>query len=73
MIRRTFVGAFFSGLGITGAYARPPKPKSGDVPKRRFGRTGVELSVIGQGGARMKLLRTMDKSSCAFFNTIFQF
>lgn len=30
---------------------------------RRFGNTGVELSVIGQGGARMKLLRTIEDAT----------
>ena len=58
--RRTFVGAVFAGLGITGAYARPPKPKSGATPMREFGKTGVKLTVIGQGGARLALMRTKE-------------
>ncbi len=60
MNRRVFIGAAFSGLGITGLSARPPKVKPGDVPTRTFGNTGVKLSVIGQGGARMALLRTRE-------------
>lgn len=36
--RRTFVGAVFAGLGITGLSARPPKPKAGGIPMREFGR-----------------------------------
>ncbi len=60
MIRRTFIGAVFSGLGLTGLSARPARPRAGDVPRRVFGKTGVKLSVIGQGGARMKLLRTKE-------------
>lgn len=60
MRRRAFVGAVFSGLGLTGAYARPQKVKAGDVPMRVFGKTGQKLSVIGQGGARMALLRTKE-------------
>jgi uncharacterized protein len=62
MIRRTFVGAIFSGLGLTGAYARPPQVKSGPVPRREFGKTGVSLSVIGQGGVRLSLLRTKEEA-----------
>ncbi len=62
MKRRTFAGAVFSGLGLTSLYARPAKPKAGDVPRRVFGKTGVEVSVIGQGGARMKLLRTKEEA-----------
>ncbi len=62
MNRRAFIGSAFSGLGITGAYARPPKVKAGDVPMRSFGKTGVKLSVIGQGGARMALLRAKEEA-----------
>ncbi|MBN8733767.1 MAG: aldo/keto reductase, partial [Acidobacteria bacterium] len=40
--------------------ARPAKPKSGATPMRDFGRTGVKLTVIGQGGARLALLRTKE-------------
>ena len=62
MRRRTFVGAAFAGLGITGLYARPPKPKAGSVPMRAFGKTGVKLTVVGQGGARLALLRTKERA-----------
>ena len=58
--RRTFVGAVFAGLGITGLSARPPKPKAGGIPMREFGKTGVKLTVIGQGGARLALLRNKE-------------
>jgi predicted aldo/keto reductase-like oxidoreductase len=60
MCRRTFVGAVFTGLGITGLSAHPPKPKVGATPMREFGKTGVKLTVIGQGGARLALLRTKE-------------
>jgi len=60
--RRTFTGAIFSGLPLTALCARPPKPQAGSVPRRVFGKTGVEVSVIGQGGARMKLLRTKEQA-----------
>jgi len=60
MRRRTFIGAAFSGLSLTGLYAKPPAPRVGDIPKRPFGRTGVELTIIGQGGARLELMRQRD-------------
>src|SRR5690348_16511236 len=47
--RRAFAGAVFAGLGITGLRAKPAKPQSGSTPMRVFGRTGVRLTVIGQG------------------------
>lgn len=58
--RRVFVGSAFTGLGLTAAYAQPPRPKAGATPMRTFGKTGVKLSVIGQGGARLALLRTKE-------------
>jgi predicted aldo/keto reductase-like oxidoreductase len=58
--RRTFVGTVFAGLGITGLSARPPKPKAGGIPMREFGKTGVKLTVIGQGGSALELLRTKE-------------
>jgi predicted aldo/keto reductase-like oxidoreductase len=33
----------------------PPKVKAGDIPTTTFGKTGVKVSVIAQGGARMDL------------------
>ena len=55
MKRRAFVGAVFSGLPTTVAFAQAPKVKSGGIPTRVYGRTGVEVSVVAQGGARMDL------------------
>ncbi len=55
MRRRVFVGAAFAGVGITGAYAKPPKPKAGGLPLKEFGKTGVKVTPIAQGGARMDL------------------
>jgi predicted aldo/keto reductase-like oxidoreductase len=60
MQRRTFVGSAFAGLGLTGLGAQPRKPKPGATPMREFGRTGVKLTVVGQGGARLALLRTKE-------------
>lgn len=56
MRRRSFVGGAFAGVSITGAFAAPQKPKAGDIPTTTFGKTGVQVSVIAQGGARMDLL-----------------
>jgi predicted aldo/keto reductase-like oxidoreductase len=55
MKRRAFVGGTLAGVSITGAYAAPPKVKAGDIPTTTFGKTGVEVSVIALGGARMDL------------------
>lgn len=61
--RRTFVGAVFAGLGLTGLSARPPKPKSGLIPVREFGKTGVKLTVVGQGGWALSLMRTKEAAT----------
>jgi uncharacterized protein len=55
MKRRVFVGGVLAGLPITGAFATPQKVKAGDIPTTEFGRTGVKVSVIAQGGGRMDL------------------
>ena len=60
MRRRSFTGAVFAGLGLTGLSAQPPKPRAGATPMREFGKTGVKLTVVGQGGARLALLRTKE-------------
>src|SRR5437870_4181560 len=46
MERRSFAG---------GALAAPQKVTPGDIPTTTFGKTGVQVSVIAQGGARMDL------------------
>ena len=55
MKRRSLVGGALAGVSITGAFAAPRKVKAGDIPTTSFGRTGVKVSVIAQGGARMDL------------------
>src|SRR5512137_2995871 len=55
MRRRAFFGTTLAGLPITGAFAAPPKARAWDVPTTRLGRTGVEVQIIAQGGARMDL------------------
>jgi len=61
LLRRNFVGAVFAGLGLRPP--TPPKPKAGDIPMRPFGKTGVRLTVIGQGGARLALLRDYERGA----------
>jgi uncharacterized protein len=55
MRRRTFFGTAFSGLAAVSA-ARPVKATPGAVPKRPLGKTGVELTIVGMGGARFHLI-----------------
>ena len=55
MKRRLFVGGALAGLSTTGTFAKPQKVKAGDIPTTTFGKTGVKVSVIAQGGARMDL------------------
>lgn len=54
MNRRVFVGGIFAGLGA--AHAVPPKVRTGDIPKRLFGKTGEKLTIVGQAGGRFPLL-----------------
>jgi predicted aldo/keto reductase-like oxidoreductase len=55
MKRRSFVGGIFAGLAAAAYAAKPPKPKAGDIPRRTFGKTGEQLTVIGQAGGRFPL------------------
>jgi predicted aldo/keto reductase-like oxidoreductase len=56
MKRRVFVGGAFAGLATAARGAAPAKVKTGDIPMRSFGKTGVKLTVIGQAGGRFPLL-----------------
>src|SRR6266581_3789190 len=38
-----------------GAHATPQHAQVGDIPTTTFGKTGIQVSVIAQGGARMDL------------------
>lgn len=58
--RRTFVGGAFAGMSVLGLNAQPPKPMAGATPVREFGKTGVKLTIVGQAGARLALLRTKE-------------
>jgi uncharacterized protein len=55
MKRRSFVGGALAGLSITGVKAQSQKVKAGDIPTTMFGKVGVKVSVIAQGGARLDL------------------
>lgn len=55
MQRRILVGGAFAGLARTGAAPAAQSPKAGGIPTVSFGKTGVKVSVIAQGGARMDL------------------
>jgi len=63
MQRRVFVGGSLSGLGLTGAYARPPLPTAGDIPMKVYGKTGARVTIIAQGGARMDLHPTVAEAA----------
>src|SRR5260370_4416837 len=63
MKRRAFVGGAFAGASLTGVYAQAPKIKSGSIPTREFGKTGVKVSIIAQGGARMDLHPTVAEAA----------
>ena len=56
MQRRVFVGGAFAGLPATSVFAKPPKPRRGDIPTRVFGKTGARVTIIGQAGGRFPLL-----------------
>ncbi|HZO55236.1 MAG TPA: aldo/keto reductase [Bryobacteraceae bacterium] len=59
MKRRVFVGGAISGTALAAAQTSNLKPAvkttGGGIPKRKFGKTGVELTIIGQAGGRFPL------------------
>lgn len=55
MKRRVFVSTAASGASLSAAPAKSGKPKAGGIPMKEFGKTGVKVTVIAQGGARMDL------------------
>ncbi len=54
MKRRVFVGGAVAATGVHAAGRTGVK--TGDIPKRVFGKTGVSLTVIGQAGGRFPLI-----------------
>jgi predicted aldo/keto reductase-like oxidoreductase len=71
MKRRTFVGGALAGTGVTGASAKPAKLKAGDIPTTLYGKTGVRVTVIAQGGARMDLHPDV-KSAAAHVRRVYE-
>src|SRR4051812_23209066 len=55
MKRRTFVGGAVAGAGLARRSPAQSRLKGGDIPMAVFGKTGVKVQVIAQGGARMDL------------------
>ncbi len=55
MNRRLFVGGAFAGLSMSGTHAAAQRVKAGDIPVTTLGKTGLQVSIIAQGGARMDL------------------
>ncbi|MCS7315167.1 MAG: aldo/keto reductase [Bryobacterales bacterium] len=55
MRRRNFVGRILGALaGSRSLGSADVKP--GDIPKRKFGKTGVEVSIIGMAGGRLAMV-----------------
>ena len=65
MRRRALIGGLVGGLvaavGARPTHARQPDPETREIPRRTFGKTGVELSVIGLAGGRFPLI-TFDEA-----------
>ncbi len=59
MRRRNFIGSLLCGsaaaLSNVGQSNEGGQVKPGDIPRRRFGKTGQDLTVIGQAGGRLGL------------------
>jgi uncharacterized protein len=66
MKRRTLIGGLAGGLlvGLGGKESRAEQagPKAGDIPRRKFGKTGVELTVIGLAGGRFPLISSDEEA-----------
>lgn len=59
MKRRVFVGG---AMAVTAVRPVAAAVKSGGIPKRVFGKTGVSLTVIGQAGGRFPLTNDKDEA-----------
>src|SRR3712207_2373432 len=59
MKRRVFVGAAVAAA----TPASPQKLTFGPIPTRPFGKTGVQVQIIAQGGARMDLHPTVEDAA----------
>ncbi len=59
MKRRIFVG---SALPLASSQS-PRLPTGGDIPLKEFGKTGVKVTILAQGGARMDLHPTINDAA----------
>ena len=48
--------AFFGTAAIAAAQTSGSKLRAGDIPRRKFGKTGEELTLIGQAGGRLGMV-----------------
>lgn len=55
MQRRSFVGRILGALAGGSSLGRGAL-KPGDIPKRKFGKTGVEVTIIGMAGGRLAMI-----------------
>jgi aryl-alcohol dehydrogenase-like predicted oxidoreductase len=56
MRRRTFLStSAIAGLGAFTWGTDSLQAKAGDIPKRTFGKTGEQLTIVGQAGGRFPL------------------
>jgi hypothetical protein len=56
MRRRTFLStSAVAGLGAFAWGTERVQAKAGDIPKRTFGKTGEQLTIVGQAGGRFPL------------------
>ena len=56
MKRRNFVGGVIAGIATSNSIASGARLKPGDIPQRKFGKTGEELTIVGQAGGRFPLI-----------------
>jgi len=71
MNRRSFVSAAIGAASVPNAFAAAQKVKPGDIPTTTFGKTGVKVSIIGQGDARMDLHPDL-QSAAAYVRKIYE-
>ena len=62
MDRRRFVGGALAGVAAFSSSAAAAAPKAGDVQKRTFGKTGENLTIIGQAGGRFPLCQDFEEA-----------
>ena len=55
MRRRSFFGSA-AAAGLAAAQTSGSKLRAGDVPRRKFGKTGEELTLVGQAGGRFGMV-----------------